>query len=71
MALEAEAREAFARDADTTVEYIRDHLLAGRRMPRPQLINGLAVALARRKVEISREDLVTFFYARNEREATA
>jgi hypothetical protein len=71
MALDAEAREAFAARADTTVVYIRDHLLAGRRMPRRRMIDSLAEALEDRGAGITREELVLFFHARSEREATA
>ncbi len=71
MALDAHAREAFAARADTTVEYIRDHLLAGRRMPRRRLIESLAEALDDRGAHISTDELVLFFHARSEREAAA
>ena len=61
MGLESDARDAFAEDAGTTAEYIRDHLLAGRRMPRRALLDGIEEALKRRRAAITRQELVAFF----------
>lgn len=62
--LSTEQREAFAADAGTSAVYLRDHLLSGRRMPRPNLLNRLADALNARHVPIGRDTLSAFFHAR-------
>ncbi len=58
-------RESLARDAGTTVGYIKAHLIAppGRRKtPRRDLMDGLVTALEKRDASITRNDLLTYFY---------
>lgn len=69
--LSAREREIFARDAGTSVEYIRDHLLAGRRMPRPQTLEALKAALRKRRHALAELDLAGYFHLRVQKRMAA
>ena len=58
--LSPEEREAFARRAETTVGYLRCHLITRRKIPRPESMQKLAAASQR---QVSLDDLLTYFYA--------
>lgn len=69
--LSAAERKSFADDAGTSVEYIRDHLLAGRRMPRAPLLESLTRALRKRRQALSERDLAGYFHQRVQRRMAA
>ncbi len=50
---------AYAKKAGTTVGYIKTHLIYGRKLPRPGLMEGLAKAS---NGKISQRQLLNFFY---------
>jgi len=57
-------QERFAQRAGTTVGYLRAHLIRGGRVPRPALMESLAEACKEFGAELSKEDLLAFFYNR-------
>lgn len=56
--LTAEQRARFAADAGTTDEYIRHHLLGGRRMPRRALLRSMVGAAAKFGVQFRPEQIL-------------
>lgn len=71
LALSVEAQEAFAQSANTTVPYIRTHLVYGNRVPRPGLMDSLTKACAEHGLPITREALILSFYQREPEEQRA
>lgn len=66
LGLPADERERFAREAGTTPEYVRIHLiapLARRKTPRRELMDAMVRAGAGR---FSREDLLSWFFPETE-----
>ena len=59
--LNSSAQEIYASRAGTTANYIRVHLLAKRRIPRPALLDGLAQAS---QGKVSRDEILAHFYQR-------
>jgi hypothetical protein len=57
--LDPTEREAFARRAQTTVEYIQCHLITRRKIPRPDSMRKLAAAS---QDQVSLDDLLACFY---------
>lgn len=55
-------RRDFARRANTTTAYIEVHLLPRRKIPKPPLLDSLALACSEMGVGISKADLLAFFY---------
>lgn len=53
----------FALEAGTSVHYINTHLVYGRKIPKPKLINGLTRACEKYNAGISKEALLDFFYS--------
>lgn len=52
----------FALEAGTSVHYITTHLVYGRKVPKPKLLNGLASACEKFNSGITKEMLLNFFY---------
>lgn len=63
--LSASKKQAFADEAETTVQYITTHLIYARKIPKPKLLNGLARACEKLKSGITKEMLLNFFYKEN------
>jgi hypothetical protein len=55
----------FALEAGTSAHYITTHLVYGRKIPKPKLLNGLALACEKLKSGITKEMLLNFFYSDN------
>jgi hypothetical protein len=60
--LTADLKQEFATEAGTSVHYITTHLVYGRKIPKPKLLNGLAKACKKFKSGITKEMLLNFFY---------
>jgi hypothetical protein len=55
-------RVAFAKAAGTDPDYIKTHLVYARKIPQPKLMDGLVSALNEFESDITRQDLLNFFY---------
>lgn len=62
LGLPEDRKEAFATEAGTTPGYIRTHLIHGNKLPRPELMRGLATACEKFQWPFSEEQLVLHFY---------
>jgi len=62
LGLTEERKEAFAVEAGTTAGYIQTHLIHGSKLPRPDLMAGLARACAKFDWPFTEEQLVLHFY---------
>lgn len=60
--LSGDQRKRFAEIAGTSTAYIEVHLLPGRKMPRPRLIEKLGAACVELGGAITQEELLAFFY---------
>lgn len=63
--LTPELKQQFATEAGTSVHYITTHLVYGRKIPKPKLMDGLAKACLKLNSGISKEMLLNFFYSKN------
>jgi hypothetical protein len=55
-------RKQLADDAGTTVNYIKVHLVYGRRTPTKRLMDGLFQACRKHDAHLTREQVIGFFY---------
>lgn len=67
--LDESAQEKFALEANTTVGYIKTHLIYGRKIPKPKLFNRLVSACEKFNANITRSDLFDFFYKEDQQAA--
>lgn len=61
--LSLDEKKQLAKEAGTTVNYIRTHLVYARRVPSRNYMTELHKAVTRINPEISKEQLLSFFYA--------
>lgn len=61
VSLPADDQEAVARECGTSVVYLRNHMLAGRRRPRPALLARFIESVARRNGPSRRQILDDLF----------
>lgn len=61
--LDDSEQERFAKTAGTTVGYLRAHVLPRRKIPRSALMNGLVVACQTKDPQVTRAQVVEFFYS--------
>ncbi|VVE10073.1 hypothetical protein [Pandoraea commovens] len=60
--LSQDERKKFATHANTSTAYIEVHLLPRRKIPKPPLLDGLASACLAMGADITKGDLLAFFY---------
>lgn len=62
LGMNKEERAEFAQDAGTTALYIMTHTQRRTRMPKKKLMDQLFKACKKRKPELTKPQLVSFFY---------
>jgi hypothetical protein len=62
LSLSEAERVRFGDIAGVKPQYIRTHLIYGRKVPQPKTMDGLVLALFEFNAPITRQDLLHFFY---------
>lgn len=62
LAMSKDERDVFAEEAGTTAYYIMTHTQRRTRMPKKKLMDQLFKACKKRKPELTKPQLVSFFY---------
>lgn len=69
--LAASDRKRFAEIAGTSTGYIEIHLMSRRKIPKPALMESLAVACKEFGAPLTQSDLLAFFYRTQQPEQSA